>query len=314
MGNWHRHLINTGYWYDHHPAQWGFVIMATINDCFTKGSVSEDGTVNYISASDVANKKALYVVNQQGIKLLKIAVKNEEGDKDNKNLYAQLKIIRYGFKRALLWEDKPTDPKVLQLRDDVELTYHGSRSNQKSSKIHFKEQGQYKNLLDNALELPIDGIEQPAPLFAFELGCFHNKESGDNKTRSGHVIKPDEDGAVRFEFYIMSKSADLQAFASSTYFLNLLFSQDYLSAAQSGVLRDDKIIAPIYFLPMGSFWLVVKRSASQYTGQPRLVFYNNKNYQSQWLDRSTGYKKSDGTFVWSTMREDEKRLRNGGKV
>ena len=282
--------------------------MNSITDFFTPSSVNENGNVPMLS-QEPTSKKSLYIVNQHGIKLLKIALNNEKGGPSGNELFAQLKIIRYGFKRALLWENKPTDPKFLQLRDDVELTYHGSKTDEQSSKIHLKAHTQYETLLDNALILPIEGIEQPAPLFSFELGCFDSKQAGDSKTRSGHVVKPGEAGAVRFEFYIMSQSADFGSFVNSTYFFNLFFSQDYLSAAQRGVLQGGQIIAPIQFLPMGCVWLVVKRSASQYTGQPRLVFYNNKNYQSQWLDRSTGYKKSDGTFVWSTMREDEKKLR-----
>lgn len=283
--------------------------MNSITNFFTVSSVNSDGTIIAISEANEPNKKSLYIINQQDIKLLKVVVSNEKGGKDKEDNYAQLKIIRYGFKRALLWEDKPTDPKLFQLRDDIELTYHGSKTDKQSSKIHLKARTQYKTLLDNALDLPIDGIDQPAPLFAFELGCFHNKVTGDGKTRSGHVVKPGEEGAVRFELYIMNQSADVESFVNSTYFFNILFSQDYLSTAQRGVLQGGQIIAPILFYSMGDFWLIVKRSVSGYTGQPRLVFYNNRNYQNQWLDRPTGYRRSDGTFVWSTMRKDEKRLR-----
>lgn len=145
--------------------------MNSITDFFTPSSVNESGNVPMLSQEQTP-KKSLYIVNQHGIKLLKIALNNEKVGPGGNELFAQLKIIRYGFKRALLWEDRPTDPKSLQLRDDVELTYHGSKTDEQSSKIHLKAHTQYQTLLDNALDLPIDGIEQPAPLFSFELDGF----------------------------------------------------------------------------------------------------------------------------------------------
>lgn len=288
--------------------------MVTINDYFTPASIDNAGSIKMLEALEGKSKKALYVTNEHGIKLLKIAIKNEEGGKNKESTYAQLKIIRYGFNKAILWENKPSDPRKLTFHKDVEITYHGSSKDNQTSKIHLKTKSKYLTLMDQALELPVEGIEQPAPLFALEFGYFHEKKTGETKVRGGHVVSPSEDGPVRFEFYMMSQSADVQAFFNSTYFINLLFSQDYLSTAQSGILTNNKIIAPILFLPMGNLWLVVKRSASHYEGQPRLVFYNNRHYQNQWLNRRTAYKRSDGTFVWSTMREDEERLRSENKI
>lgn len=263
--------------------------MNSITDFFTPTSLSNDGAVKMLEVLAKPSKNALYVVNNYGVKLLKVCLKNEKGGDEGNKRYAQLKIIRYGFKRAILWANKPTDPQQILLRDDVEITYHGSVTSQQTSKIHLKAQTQYKTLMDQALELPVEGIEQPAPLFALELGCFDTKKSGDMKIRSGHVVTPGEDGAVRFEFYILSKTADLHAFFNSTYLLNLFFTQDYLSVAQRGELKDVQIIAPIQFLPMGDFYLLVKRAVSQCTGQPELVFYNNSLYQDMWLNRKTGW-------------------------
>ena len=162
--------------------------------------------------------------------------------------------------------------------------------------------------MDNILELPQD-LEQPTPLFAFESGYFFDKTTGETRTRSGHVVKSDYISPVRYEFYLMSNQADVKQLVSSTYFINMLFSFDYMSKSQRGVLHGGQVIAPIRFLPMRGYWLVVKCSTSTYQGEPRLVFYNNSDYKKMWLNRKTAYLNEDGTLTWSTIAKDESRLR-----
>lgn len=261
-----------------------------------------------IQVSSADAKKALYVVNQHDIKLLKIAVKNEPKQAGLVD-HAQLKIIPYGFKKAFLWRDAPDDPKIVILRDGVELTYHGVQTGDKNPKIHLKASSGYQTLLDRMLDLP-DALVRPTPLFGFDCGHAFNKTSGDSRLRSGHVVKPDYEDAMRYEFYLMSGDADVSEFVNSTYFFSLLFSLDFMSKAQHGALQGGKIIAPILFLPMCGYWLVVRRSASGYVGQPRLNFYNNRDYEQKWLNRKTAHRYADGSIEWSTLQADEERLQN----
>lgn len=282
-------------------------VKPSITDFFTDASCNTGGHVQALEIFSETSKSAVYIVNQHGIKLLKIAVKNEPKQLGTAN-YAQLKIIHYGFKKAWLWRDQPDDPKAVTLRDDVELTYHGSQTDEKTAKIHLKGRSGYQTLLDNILELPQD-LEQPTPLFGFESGYAFDKTPGETRVRSGHVVKPDHIGPIRYEFYLMSNKADVSQFVNSTYFINMFFSLDFMSKAQHGVLQGGQVIAPIRFLPIRDYWLIIRRSTSGYKGEPRLIFYNNFDYKNMWLNRKTAYPNADGTLTWSTMQKDEARLR-----
>lgn len=282
-------------------------ITSSITDFFTDASCNVGGGVQALETYSGSPKNALYIVNQYGIKLLKIAVKNESKQIAIVN-HAQLKIIPYGFKKAWFWRDEPDDPKTVTLRDGVELTYHGVQIGDKTAKIHLKGHLGYQTLLDNILELPQD-LEQPTPLFGFESGYAFDKTTGETRIRSGHIVKPDHVGPVRYEFYLMSQSADMEQFVNSTYFFYMFFSLDFMSKTQQGVLQGGQIIAPIRVLPVRDYWLLVRRSTSEYQGEPRLVFYNNFDYKKMWLNRKTAYPNADGTLTWSTMEKDEERLR-----
>jgi len=72
-------------------------------------------------AQESADRKVLYLVNQYGNKLLKLLVKSEPSSHLDKK-YAQLKLIPYGIKRATVWQDIPSDPKLVTLHDGVDLT------------------------------------------------------------------------------------------------------------------------------------------------------------------------------------------------
>lgn len=139
------------------------------------------------------------------------------------------------------------------------MTYHGAKQENKDSKIHLKAKSRYKTLIDDSLLLPAD-IDVPVPLFALETGYANHKKTGSNVSKSGHKISTEHPGFVRVDFYLASLRMDANSFVNSMYFFNLFWTQDYLAAAKNNVLNGGLIIAPILFVPMGEYMLVVRRS------------------------------------------------------
>ena len=274
---------------------------------FTAQSRHPDGSVSML-AIEAENRKALYLTNLQGQKLLKISV-NSEARKHQGTQHAQLKIITYGINRAWLWRDRPSDPNIARLHDGVGLTYHGGSSGDMKPKVHLKvTTGRYATLIDDSLHLPHD-TEHPVPLFSLETGYANRREVTQPVTKSAHVMDAGSSEPVRFDFYLAGADIDMHAFVNSMYFFNLFWTQDYLLTAKNLPLTSGLIIAPINFFRMGQYQLVVRRSVSSHVGRPRLHFYNNKNYYEKLMNRSTATTSSNGSLTWSTMREEDARLR-----
>lgn len=274
---------------------------------FSAESCRMDGGVTMLW-TEALNRNSLYLTNLQGQKLLKVLVKDEP-QKCHNTQHAQLKVITYGINRALLWRDRPNDPEIAILHDGVELTYHGGKSEGMMPKVHIKAMtGQYTTLIDDSLHLPHD-TEHPVPLFSLETGYANQREVTNPVTKVAHVMSAASIEPVRFDFYLASGAIDMQAFVNTMYCLNMFWTQDYLLAIKNHPLTSGRIIAPITFFPMGQYQVAVRRSFSSHSGRPRLHFYNNKNYYEKLMNRRTASIATDGTLNWSTMKDEEKRLR-----
>lgn len=252
------------------------------------------------------NHKSLYLTNNAGDKLLKLVIKKESTSKRDDE-FAQIKIIRYGIKRAYLWLDKPKDPYIISLHDNVEITYHGAPKNELSPKIHIKASSGYKTLVNDSLQLP-SCAHHPIPLFSFESGYANKRITGQPVTKSSHTISTEHQSSVRFDLYLSSAKMDMKAFGQSAYFFNLFWNMDYLAITKHPPLSSGLIIAPITLFPMGSHMILVRRSISGHTGRPYINFYSNKNYYSKMMDRPVAYQNDDGTLHWSTLRAEDDRL------
>lgn len=281
--------------------------MSNINDFFTSNSINSEGELTMVSYEE-KNNKSFYLTNFYGDKLLKISLKSEPS-KSLKEVHAQIKIIGYGVKSAHVWKDQPNDPSIERIFHLTELTYHGVCLNEKKPKIHIKAQSGYKTLIDDILHLP-SSIDLPVPLFAMEPGYRNLKTNADIVKKKSHVISTEKDSYERIDFYLASADMNFDKFINSMYFFNIFWTQNYLATATNNELTSGKIIAPINFLRIGEFILIVRRSLSIHQGRPRLIFYNNKNYYDKLMSRSLAYKRQDGTIIWSTMAEEEMRFCN----
>lgn len=272
---------------------------------FTPESINADGGVTMLGHAD-EDRKLLYLTNGYGQKLLKIAVKNEVSSKVG-HQYAQIKIIPYGIKRAVVWRDLPSDPLHPILHDDVTLTYHGGSGMGQTPKVHVKATTGYRTLIDDSLDLPSD-LVVPVPVFSLETGFTNQRELVSPITKKCHCLPAGSQEPVRFDVYISSVSIDVAAFVNSIYFFNLFWTQEYLIASQNHPLSSGLIIAPIMFFRMGDYMVVVRRSLSKYNGRPKLHFYNNKSYYEKLMNRKTATLNTDGSLDWSTMAQDEASL------
>lgn len=277
-----------------------------INDFFTAESLNADGGITMLDHA-VEDRKLLYLTNANGQKLLKIVVKNE-GCSESDGQYAQIKIVPYGIKRALVWRDLPSDPLHPILHDDVTLTYHGGKGPGQAPKVHVKATTGYRTLIDDSLELHSD-LDVPVPVFSLETGFANQRALVNPVTKKCHSLAAGSQEPVRFDVYVSSADMDIPTFVDSMYFFNLFSTQDYLITSKNHPLTSGLIIAPIMFFRMGDYQVVVRRSVSKYCGRPRLQFCSNKNFYDKLMNRRTARPNPDGTLAWSTMAEDEARLR-----
>lgn len=252
------------------------------------------------------DRRALYLTNQYGQKLLKILVKSES-DSGHESKHAQIKLIPYGTKRAWLWRDQPSDPQIVPLRNGVNLTYHGGWRGQHAPKVHIEATSGYTTLIKESLSLPSD-IAHPVPLFSFETGCSNQLPLTNAVTKRAHVVSTEQQYPIRFDLYIASAGMDMEAFINSMYFFSLFWSLDYLAAKKNCPLTSGKIVTPISFCRMGAYKLAVRRSVATHNGRPRLHFYSNKDYYAKLMNRPTATRNADGSLAWSTMALDEQRI------
>lgn len=249
-------------------------------------------------------RRALYVVNSSGSKLLKLAIKSESRDR----AFAQIKIIRYGIRRACVWVDRPNDPKIEELKGNVEITYHGGYQGGQLPKVHIKARSGYKNLVDDSLDLPADR-EVPVPLFSLEVGNASRRNTGNTVTKKAHVLSVSYTQPVRVDFYLAALNMDIGAFVDSMYFFNLLFTPDYLASARGGRLNGGLIIPPLVYFRMGEYKILARRSVSSHAKQPSLHFFKNKDYYAKFMGRRIAFPNEDGSFTWSTMVEHDEQIK-----
>lgn len=281
--------------------------MPSINDYFTPESTNEEDAVSML-AGPGESRKLFYLTNASGDKLLKLSIKSESHT-SQRQPHAQIKIIGYGIRFARVWADKPKDPKKLRLPESVEMTYHGDQKSGKTSKVHLKATSGYQTLINDSLALPAT-TEMPVPLFALECGNKNQQKRCNPVTKKAHVISTENPGFVRVDFYLASAKMDVGAFFSSMYFLSFFFNQDYLATIKNHPLSGGQIIAPIELLRMGDYLLIVRRSLSQHRGRPHFCFYSNKDYYTKLMNRPVAWKNKTGGMVWSTMAEEDRRLRD----
>lgn len=279
---------------------------ASITDYFTPESLNPDGQVSML-AHETRDRAALYITNRHGQKLLKVLVKSEPRYQGNKQ-HAQIKIIPYGLKRVYVWRDQPSDPHIVVLRDGVDLTYHGSYADEQMPKVHIKATTGYNTLINDSLVLPSD-TDMPVPLFSLETGHANQRPLVNPVTKQAHTVAAGHLHSVRFDIYLAGAQMNLATFVNSMYFFNLFWTQDYLVAAKNSPLTSGLIIAPIQFFQMGQYQLVVRQSVSTHHGRPCLQFYNNKNYFDKLMNRPTATPDANGNLTWSTMRDEDARLR-----
>lgn len=281
----------------------------SITDFFTPQSLNADGSVTMLVCEPV-DRKTLYLTNRYGQKLLKIWAKNETPANSDAHC-AQIKLIPYGIKRAWIWQDRPSDPLIVKLRDGVNLTYHGGAKTDKVPKVHLKGTNGYITLIEDSLSLS-DNTDHPVPLFSLETGYANQWPLTNPVTKKSHVATSGVGEPVRFDLYLAAATFDLATFMNSMHSHNLLWTQDYLVAAKNCPLTSGPIIAPITFYRMGQYGLIVRRSISGYKGRARLQFYNNKNYYTKLMDRRIAKLGPDGSLTWSTAAQEEERLRAEG--
>jgi hypothetical protein len=112
----------------------------------------------------------LYVTNNLGKKLLQLVV-NDQKSAPGLAPNAQIKMIPYGLRKAVIWKDQPTDPSVIRLSHvkALELTYHGPGANGQLPRVHllerFQDQSRYRDLLESVLPLNHD-LHRMVPLFS----------------------------------------------------------------------------------------------------------------------------------------------------
>lgn len=283
----------------------------SIFDFFVPSMRSGDGGVNMFLCEDKSLDR-LYILNNFGKKLLQLRVKNEKASSQGDN-FAQIKIIPYGIRKALIWEDKQTDPKnvTFYFSKQYELTYHGPGSNGQNPKIHLVEiddnNRSYKTLLEFILPLS-DEINRLVPIFSLDVGHAFDSKNTDSVKKKGHIHKITERQPTRLDFYLSSSKVGFEEFFQTHYSLSLFFSLDYLSKKQNGVLRQHLIAMPIIGYTMKEYRIWVRCTLSENNGRPALQFFNNANYYNMFMDRPIAWRGQDGVMEWSTIKdEDAKR-------
>ena len=281
-----------------------------------------DGSISMLTGDD-SDHQALFLTNFHGEKLLKLVVKNEVAARPHtpatgtngcdQDQYAQIKIVRYHVNHAVIWNDRPDDPQRIRLRRNVELTYHGSANSDRTSKVHIKAANRYVTLIDDTLTLPRDA-EIPLPLFSFETGHANGYTAKYPVTKkSCHKLSSGHPGPVRFDISITSADADMQAFFTSMYGMSLLWNQDYLIAQKNLPITSGRAIAPIWLFRMRGYRLMVRRSLSNHQTLPYLQFHNNKHFYEKLMSRKTAIIDASGNAHWSTMAEEDARIKQTQK-
>lgn len=252
----------------------------------------------------------LYMLNRYGRKLLQLIIKDEPSAK-HEAAFAQIKIIPYGIRRVQAFRDDVRVPSINLLGRQAELTYHGVGSSAQPPKIHLKSPQGYTTLINCSLPLGAT-LERPVPLFTLEPGWDFHKPITDAVARKCHVVSASNDQPVRFDVYLAGRQLDFEKFVKSMYFLNMLWTPDYLIKSANSPLQGGPIVAPMQFHTMGNYTLLVRRSLSRHVGRSLVQFYDNANYYEKAMCRPVAWRNEDGTMQWSTLLEEELRLTREG--
>lgn len=283
----------------------------SILDYFTPAMRQPDGTVRMFEWQDEALNR-LYILNAGGSKLLQFVAKDEANQAEGRTC-AQLKIIPYRIRKALVWSDQPDDPQRLQLSRawEYELTYHGPGPENQSPKIHLIEKRNghkhYNTLIDFALPLSQD-LSRMVPLLSLNTGYACYQGSAEKVRRQVHVFRIAEPGPTQVDFYLLGANADVNLAFNTHHGLSLFFALDYLCSATQGILRSVQIAMPITGFRMGNYWLWARCSLSDYQGRPMLQFYQNARYYEKYAQRPMAWYDDAGKLVWSTIEDEDARL------
>lgn len=257
------------------------------------------------------NKKKLYVANKHHKKLLQVLIRSEPYTIESKT-FAQIKIIPYAVDNAKVYNDKSNDPKIIQIYQGIELTYHGQGKDGKTPKIHLKIISQsntrYRTLVDCSLLLD-NALPRFVPIFSYLPGYEYDKPLIKKISKKAHLFKVNSDDPIRFDFYLSGKDIDHHAYFLSMYSLNMFSNLDYLIAKKNFPLEPSPIVQPIAGFTMKNYILWVRCSNSTHIGKPFIQFYNNKNYYHKFMNRVTAGIDKNGRAFWSTMYDDEREIK-----
>ena len=193
---------------------------------------------------------------------------------------ARIKIIHYGLRKALIWEDRPTDPKTIRLSraKSFEFTYHGPGRDRQEPMVHLVERGQndrhYKDLLESVLSLDAD-LQQMVPIFSLCPGYDCETVSEENAIKKAHCFQVSEAGPVQIDFYLSSADVKPDSLINSHYGLALFFTFDHLHRKKRGVLIPAQMLMPITGHSMGKYCIWARCIRSEHRGRPFIQFMRN---------------------------------------
>jgi hypothetical protein len=109
---------------------------------------------------------------------------------------------------------------------------------------------------------------------------------------------------VQLDFYLSSAQADPADLFNTHYGMSLLFTFDYLSRKQRGVLIPAEILPPIIGHTMGKYCIWVRCIRSGYRGRPSFQFMRNHDYYEKFANRRTARHTVNGKVQWSSIAEE----------
>lgn len=264
------------------------------------------------------NKKSLNIYNSQGVRLFKIIAKSE-GDKSETGEFAQIKIIPMKARKVLIYKNMPSDPepKNLPRFRDFEITYHGPTSRKKTPITHISEiqkSGKkiHKTLINKNFPINKNSNDAVSIISFFEGNIFDNpklpKEISEKS--NAHNFKTPINYRSRIDVYASSSEADINSVLEGHYFFSFLFSPDYVLSSLNHPLIHTPISSPINIFRVKDYLVWVRCTVSEYRGRPYIQLFSNEKYYENFSNRVLAWKGSDGEMVWSTIKEEEEKLKN----
>lgn len=250
----------------------------------------------------------LYIFNAHGKKLLKLILSDQKsGDKVPRN--AQIKIIHYGLRKAVVWEDTPTDPKVIRMSglNGFEFTYHGPGADGQLPKVHViktsRGRKHYKDVLNSVLPLDHD-LQRLVPLFSIRPGYDVDTQRQDKVNNKSHCFQCLHAEPTQIDLYLSSADIDPEGIINSHYGTALFFTFDHLSKQKRGVLIPADMLMPITGYTMGKYSVWVRCIRSTYRGRPLIELVQNADYYEKFANRKVAWHTVDGQMQWSTIVQE----------